>query len=93
MMGCCKGNWGQRDWWSKDDILIGRRSPFRLNKYMIRLRFEKILTQIRYIDEEPPNYVDMFFHVRKFVEAQNTNMIYFLDESMVIWKIILVQAG
>ena len=57
------------------------------------MRFEKILTQIKYTYEEPPHYVDSFFHIRKLVEEWNANMctkfipgwISCLDESMVIW--------
>ena len=59
---------------------------------MIRVRFEKILTRIKYTDEDPPHYVDRFFHVRKLVKAWNSNMptnfipgwISCLDESMMI---------
>ena len=74
VMGCYEGKWGWRDWWSKDDIRIGRGSPFQLNKYMIRVRFEKILARIKYTDEEPTHYVDRFFHIRKLVEAWNSNI-------------------
>ena len=31
VMRCYKGNWGLKDWWSKDNILIGIGAPFRLN--------------------------------------------------------------
>ena len=71
VMGCYKVNWGRRYCWSKDDIRIGRVSPFRLNEYTIFVRFEQILTWLKYTDEEPSNYVDRFFHVRKLVEARN----------------------
>ena len=47
VMGCYKRNWGLRDWWSKDDIRIGRGPPFRLNEYMSCVRFEEILTWIK----------------------------------------------
>ena len=60
---------------------------------MRRVRFEQILTQLKYTDEDPPHYVDRFFHVRKLAEACNSNMstnfipgwISCLDESMMIW--------
>ena len=53
-----------------------------------------MLTRIKYIDEEPPHYVDRLFHIRKFVEAWNykisTNFIPswipLLDESMMTWR-------
>ena len=41
---------------------------------MRRVRFEKILTQLKYTDEDPPHYVDRFFHVRKLLEAWNSNI-------------------
>ena len=94
VMGCYEGTWGRRYWWSKEDIRIGRGSPFRLNEYMSCVRFEKILTWIKYKDEDPPHYMDTFFHFWKLVEAWTSNMskkfipgcISCLDESMMIWK-------
>ena len=91
---CDKEKWGRKYWWSKEDILIGKRYSFRLNEYMIHVRFEKILTRIKYIDEDPLNYVDRFFHVQKLVEACNANRstklipgwISCFYESMMIWK-------
>ena len=61
---------------------------------MSRVRFEQILTRIKYTDEDPPHYVDRFFHVWKLVKAWNSNMstnfipgwISCLDESTMIWK-------
>ena len=50
VMVCYKGIWGRRYWWSKYDIQIGRGSPFRLNEYMSRVRFEQILAGLKYID-------------------------------------------
>ena len=73
-MKCYKVNWGQKYWWSKDNIQISRGSPFRLNEYMSRVRFGKILTRLKYTDEDPPHYVDRFFHVRNLLEAWNDNM-------------------
>ena len=57
------------------------------------VKFDKILTRLKYTDEDPPHYVGRLFHVRKLVEAQNANIstnltpvwIPFLDESMMIW--------
>ena len=61
---------------------------------MSRVRFEKILTRIKYTYEEPSHYVDRFVHVWKLVAARNSNMsinfiqgwISCLDESMMIWE-------
>ena len=75
VMGYYEVNWGRLDWWSKNNIRIGRGSPFGLNAYMSCVRFEQIITRIKYTDEDPPHYVDRFFHVRKLVEAWNTNML------------------
>ena len=50
-IGCYEENWGWRDWWSKYDIIIGRGSPFHLNDNMSLVRFEKIITRLKYIDE------------------------------------------
>ena len=57
------------------------------------VRFEQILTQINYTDEETKHYVDSLFHTRNFVEAYNSNMstnfiqgwVFCLDESTMIW--------
>ena len=73
---------------------IGIGSPFRFNEYMIRVRFEQILTRPKYTDEDPSHYVDRLFHVWKLVEAWNYNMstnfipglISCLEESMMIWS-------
>ena len=53
---------------------LGEDTPFRLYEYMIRVRFEQILTRLKYIDEETPHYVDRFVHVHKLVEAWDSNM-------------------
>ena len=70
-MGFYERNWGLKYWWLKNNILIGISSPFHLNKYMSRVRFEEILTWIKYTDEVPPHYVDRLFHIRMLVEAWN----------------------
>ena len=57
-MGCYEGNWGWKNWWSKDNTRVGRGSPFRLNEYMGCVRFDKIRTRLKYTDDEPPHYVD-----------------------------------
>ena len=74
VMGCYRGNWGRQYWWSKDDIKIFRGAPFCLNEYMRSVRFEKILTRLKYTDEDPPHSVDRFLHVLNLVEAWDSNM-------------------
>ena len=63
VMGCYEGNWGRQYLWSNDDIKIVRGAPFCLNEYMRHVRFEKILTRLKYTDEDPPHSVDRFFRV------------------------------
>ena len=61
---------------------------------MSHVRFEKIVTRIKYTDEEPQHYMDRLFYVWKLVEAWNAKIstnftpgwISCLDESMMIWK-------
>ena len=48
---CYEGKWGLRDWCSKDDIWIGRGYLYHINEYMSRVRFEQILTHIKYTYE------------------------------------------
>ena len=94
VMGCYEGNWSRQDLWSKDDIRIRRGSPFCLNECTSRVKFEQIPTRLKYTYEEPPHYLNRFFHVRKLVEAWNANMsanffpglISFSDKSMMIWE-------
>ena len=40
-------------------------SPFILNKYMSRIRFEVILGYLRYRVQKDVRYYDGFFHMRK----------------------------
>ena len=68
-------------------------APFRVNEYMSKKRFEKILAAIRYNDTAPPAYKDRFLVVRKLIHAWNLNMseqfgpgwVNCLDESMSPW--------
>ena len=60
---------------------------------MIHVKFDQILTWIKYTDEDPPHYVDRFFHVWKLVEAWNSKIstnfipgwIYCREKLMMIW--------
>ena len=74
VIGFYEGNWGRQYWWSKDDIKIVRGSPFCLNDYIRRVRFEQILTWLKYTDEDPPHSVDRFLHVLNLLEAWDSNM-------------------
>ena len=65
-------------------------APFRVNEYMSKKRFDKILTAIRYNDTAPPAYKDRFWVVCKLIDAWNLNLseqfgpewVNCLDESM-----------
>ena len=68
-------------------------APFRVNEYMSKKRFEKILAAIRYNDTAPPAYKDQFWVVRELIHTWNLNMseqfgpgwVNCLDESMSPW--------
>ena len=68
-------------------------APFRVNEYMSKKRFEKILAAIRYNDTAPPVYKDQFWVVCKLIDTWNLNMseqfgpgwVNCLDESMSPW--------
>ena len=59
---------------------------------MIHVKFDKIISRLKYTDEELPHYVGRLFRIRKLVEACNSNMstnfipgwISLLGESMMI---------
>ena len=53
----------RRDFWSGSPIDIFEGAPFRLNQFMSRNRFEKILQCLRYTNEEVPTYKDQFHEV------------------------------
>ena len=44
-------------------------APFRLNKYISRMRFYGILLSLRYADRKDAQYNDGFFHMRQMEEA------------------------
>ena len=47
-------------------------APFRLNAYMSRNRFRKIMHALRYTDkEEPLFFIDRFHDVRQMIDAFN----------------------
>ena len=82
-----------RSFWSNKHVNIFEGAPFRLNNFMTRNRFEKILNNITYTNHEPPAFRDRFWEIRQMVDEWNANMdINFspswkncLDESMSKW--------
>lgn len=83
----------RRDFWSMDVIDVFNGSPFRLNLYMSRNRFEDILYSLGYTKSNPPAYNDKFYEIRDLVDAWNEHMsenftpgwASCLDESMMEW--------
>ena len=68
-------------------------APFRLNKYISRIRFEGIFGSIRYRFQKDVGHYDGFVHMRKMEESLNLNMaekfnplwINVLDKIMMEW--------
>ena len=64
-MGFWFGIVNRRNWWSTSEPTMSVGSPFILNKYMSRIRFEVILGYLRYRVQKDVRYYDGFFHMRK----------------------------
>ena len=64
-MGCWVRTLNRRNWWSTEDTTMFGGSPFILNKYMSRNRFEVILGCLHYTDQKYVEYYYGFFHMRK----------------------------
>ena len=79
--------------WSTKNLNIFEGAPFRLNMFMTRNRFEKILNALTYTDCDSPAFRDRFWEVRQMIGAWNNNMTRnfspswknCLDESMSKW--------
>ena len=64
-MGCWVRMLNRRSWWSTPEPKIDGGTPFRLNKYMSRTRFEGILGSLHYTDQKYVEYYDGFFNMRQ----------------------------
>ena len=51
-MSCWVGIRNRRDWWSTSAPSRHKGSPFRLNDYMSRNRFDQILSSLQHTDQE-----------------------------------------
>ena len=68
-------------------------APFQLQQYMSRMRFEAILSAIKYTKENSLAFVDCFWEVCKLIDAWNESMlknfspswINTIDESISKW--------
>ena len=58
-------------------------APVRLTKYMSLNRFEDILRNLSYTDDNVPAYNEKFFHMRHMEDAWNANMINIFEPSWV----------
>ena len=72
-MSCWVGIFNQRYWWSTVAPSRHKGSPFRLNNYMSRNRFEQILSSLQHTDQAS-EYKDGFHLMRQLEEAWNNNM-------------------
>ena len=83
----------RRSFWSTKNVDAFDGAPFRLTPFMSRRRFEKILDNIGYTKEDPPQHRDRFWEVRTMLQMWNNNMgtnflpswINCIDESMSKW--------
>ena len=83
----------RREFWSSKSIDAFEGTPFRMNDYMSRHRFEAILNALQITDKKSPVYKDRFWEVRQLLDEWNANMrnkfspswISCLDESMSKW--------
>ena len=46
----------RQDFWSSRPIDRNEGAPYRINDWMARHRFDKILAALSFTDEEPPDY-------------------------------------
>ena len=84
--------YSRNEFWSSSPISLANGSPFRLNEFMSRNRFNDIIDALSFTDEKAPTYRDKFWEVRKMISLWNENMadvfipswITCLDESMSI---------
>ena len=83
--------WTQ-DFWLSRPINRNEGAPYRINDWMARHRFDKILAALNFTDEEPPDYRDKFWEIRQLLREWNNHMhetfipswVSCLDESMSI---------
>jgi len=90
---CTTTGHDRRAFWSSLPVNNFSGAPMRLNNLMSLKRFESIISNLVYTDEDPPTYRDKFWEVRQMIKMWNCNMnenfaaswVCCLDESMSIW--------
>ena len=82
-MDCFEGIVDRHMWWSNTEVKMFEEAPVRLTKYMSLNRFEDILRNLSYTDNNVPTYNDKFFHMRQMKDAWNENMIKVFEPSWV----------
>ena len=65
-MGCLVGILNRRNWWSTAEPTLSGGAPFKINKYMLRTRFEGILGSLGCIYQKDVEYYDGLFHMHKW---------------------------
>ena len=61
-------------WWSNTVVNMFEGAPGRLTKYMCLNRFEYILRNLPYTNNNVPAYNYKFFHMRQMEDVWNSNM-------------------
>jgi len=82
-----------RDFWSTQPIAMLSGASYQFNDIMSRNHFEALLTALKFTDQDPPAYQDLFWEVCQMIDKRNKNMaekvspswISCLDESMSKW--------
>ena len=82
-MACFEGVVDRCMWCSNTEVNMFEGAPVCLTKYMSLNRFEDILRNLSYTDNNFPAYNDKFFHIRQMEYAWNANMINVFEPSWV----------
>ena len=64
----------QHSFWSTKNVNAFDGAPFRLTPFMSCSHFEKILYNLGYTKEGPPQYQDHFWEVQTMLQMWNKNM-------------------
>ena len=67
----------QHSFWSTKNVNAFDGTPFRLIPFMSRMHFDKILYNLGYTKEGPPQYQDHFWEVQTMLQMWNKNIAHF----------------
>ena len=70
-------------WWSNTEVNTFEGAPGRITKYMYLNRFEEILRNLSYTDNNVPACNDKLFHMHQMEYAWNANMTKIFEPSWV----------